>query len=157
MRFKADLRNVSTFSKLVAALSSLEKIAWVRLDDESVRFTVIPDTGSQVWASLSIDFILDKWTIHTTLASPQVRHQGGIRFPPSDQERGHAYSLHDHHNLYEAQNQGAIVAVVNPDPDSAAELTGNDYFFQGSAAEILPQLFGGVIGTMDKDGKIREN
>lgn len=31
--------------ELVAALSSLEKIAWVRLDDETVRFTVIPDTG----------------------------------------------------------------------------------------------------------------
>ncbi len=36
--------------ELTAALSSLEKIAWVRLDDETIRFTVIPDTGSQVWA-----------------------------------------------------------------------------------------------------------
>ncbi|KAI1772817.1 Hus1-like protein [Hypoxylon cercidicola] len=50
MRFKSNLKNVRTFSKLVAALSSLEKIAWLRLDDENVRFTVIPDTGSQVWA-----------------------------------------------------------------------------------------------------------
>ncbi|KAI1173989.1 checkpoint protein hus1 [Nemania sp. FL0916] len=65
MRFKAKLRNVRTFSKLVAALSSLEKIAWVRLDDETVRFTVIPDTGSQVWASLPIDFVLDDWTIQS--------------------------------------------------------------------------------------------
>ncbi|KAI1736694.1 checkpoint protein Hus1/Mec3 [Xylaria scruposa] len=65
MRFKAGLRNTRTFSKLVAALSSLEKIAWVRLDDETVRFTVIPDTGSQVWASLSIDFILENWTIQS--------------------------------------------------------------------------------------------
>ncbi|KAI0874583.1 checkpoint protein hus1 [Hypoxylon argillaceum] len=65
MRFKANLRNIRTFSKLVAALSSLEKIAWLRLDDETVRFTVIPDTGSQVWASLPIDFILDNWTIQS--------------------------------------------------------------------------------------------
>ncbi|KAH8163080.1 hypothetical protein CIB48_g5150 [Xylaria polymorpha] len=85
MRFRASLRNTRTFSstpcsskpapttsdatrgstELVAALSSLEKIAWVRLDDETVRFTVIPDTGSQVWASLSIDFILDNWTIQS--------------------------------------------------------------------------------------------
>ncbi|KAI1822921.1 checkpoint protein Hus1/Mec3 [Xylaria intraflava] len=65
MRFKTDLKNIRTFSKLVAALSSLERIAWVRLDDETVRFTVIPDTGSQVWASLSIDFIFDKWTIQS--------------------------------------------------------------------------------------------
>jgi HUS1 checkpoint protein len=39
--------------ELTAALNSLEKIAWVRLDDDSVRFTVIPDTGSQVWAYVS--------------------------------------------------------------------------------------------------------
>jgi hypothetical protein len=37
-------------AELTAALSSLEKIAWMRLDDETVRFTVIPDQGSQVWA-----------------------------------------------------------------------------------------------------------
>ncbi|KAI1124369.1 checkpoint protein Hus1/Mec3 [Nemania abortiva] len=65
MRFRANLRNIRTFSKLVAALSSLEKIAWLRLDDETVRFTVIPDTGSQVWASLPIDFILDSWSIQS--------------------------------------------------------------------------------------------
>lgn len=40
-------------TELAAALNSLEKIAWVRLDDDSVRFTVIPDTGSQVWAYVS--------------------------------------------------------------------------------------------------------
>ncbi|KAI1311528.1 checkpoint protein hus1 [Xylaria venustula] len=65
MRFKANLKNIRTFSKLVAALSSLEKIAWLRLDDETIRFTVIPDTGSQVWASLSMDFILDGWSIQS--------------------------------------------------------------------------------------------
>ncbi|KAI2629065.1 Hus1-like protein [Hypomontagnella submonticulosa] len=65
MRFKSDLRNIRTFSKLVAALSSLEKIAWVRLDDETVRFTVIPDTGSQVWASFSMDFIFDNYALQS--------------------------------------------------------------------------------------------
>ncbi|KAJ3489009.1 hypothetical protein NLG97_g6080 [Lecanicillium saksenae] len=39
--------------ELTAALSSLEKIAWVRLSDETARFTVIPDMGSQVWAYVS--------------------------------------------------------------------------------------------------------
>ncbi|KAH9904696.1 Hus1-like protein [Xylariomycetidae sp. FL2044] len=63
MRFKTNLKNIRTFSKLVAALSSLEKIAWVRLDDETVRFTVIPDTGSQVWASLSMDYIFDNYAL----------------------------------------------------------------------------------------------
>ena len=39
-----------SIAELTAALSSLEKIAWVRLSDDTVRFTVIPDMGSQVWA-----------------------------------------------------------------------------------------------------------
>ncbi|KAI1349844.1 DHS-like NAD/FAD-binding domain-containing protein [Xylaria sp. FL0043] len=55
-----------------------------------------------------------------------------------------------------AQRKGAIVAVVNPDPDSADGLTSKDFFFRGSAAEILPQLFEGVIGTMDENGMIEE-
>lgn len=74
MRFKTELKNIRTFSstlhdsspvtmhilpvwltlfylpELTAALSSLEKIAWVRLDDDTARFTVIPAQGSQVWA-----------------------------------------------------------------------------------------------------------
>ncbi|OTB06105.1 hypothetical protein M426DRAFT_319179 [Hypoxylon sp. CI-4A] len=65
MRFKSELKNIRVFSKLVAALSSLEKIAWVRLDDETVRFTVIPDTGSQVWASFSMDFIFDNYALQS--------------------------------------------------------------------------------------------
>lgn len=50
MRFKTELKNIRTFNKLIAALNTLEKIAWVRLDDDTARFTVIPETGSQVWA-----------------------------------------------------------------------------------------------------------
>ncbi|KAK0635659.1 checkpoint protein hus1 [Bombardia bombarda] len=65
MRFKTDLKNIRTFSKLTAALNSLEKIAWVRLDDDTVRFTVIPDTGSQVWASLSVDLIFDNYHLQS--------------------------------------------------------------------------------------------
>lgn len=44
------LTNCLHIVELTAALGSLEKIAWVRLSDETVRFTVIPDMGSQVWA-----------------------------------------------------------------------------------------------------------
>lgn len=68
MRFRADLKNIRTFSKLIAALNSLEKIAWIRLDDDSIRLTVIPDTGSQVWASLGVDLIFD--TYHIQSAEP---------------------------------------------------------------------------------------
>lgn len=73
MRFRTELKNIRTFlsekisplpkiqpplsnqttdvaPELTAALSSLEKIAWMRLSDDTARFTVIPDMGSQVWA-----------------------------------------------------------------------------------------------------------
>ncbi|KAI1134822.1 DHS-like NAD/FAD-binding domain-containing protein [Hypoxylon sp. FL0543] len=56
--------------------------------------------------------------------------------------------------VQKARRQGAIVAVVNPDPDSAEGLSQDDFFFQGDASEILPQLFEGVIGRMDEHGKI---
>ncbi|KAF9881007.1 Hus1-like protein [Colletotrichum karsti] len=65
MRFKTELKNIRTFSKFTAALSSLEKIAWVRLDDETARFTVIPDTGSQVWSVIPMDFIFDGYHIQS--------------------------------------------------------------------------------------------
>lgn len=55
-----------------------------------------------------------------------------------------------------AKRAGAVVAVVNPDKDSMAGLTSKDFFFQGSAADILPQLFEGVIGKMDENGNIIE-
>lgn len=56
----------------MAALNSLEKIAWVRLDDETARFTVIPDTGSQVWASLSMDFIFENYHIQSAEPSNTI-------------------------------------------------------------------------------------
>ncbi|CAG9949413.1 unnamed protein product [Clonostachys rosea f. rosea IK726] len=74
MRFRTELKNIKTFSRLInclhiieltAALGSLEKIAWVRLSDDTVRFTVIPDMGSQVWASLSMDFLFGKYIIQS--------------------------------------------------------------------------------------------
>lgn len=40
----------------------------MRLDDDTVRFTVIPDTGSQVWASLSVDLIFENY--HLQSAEP---------------------------------------------------------------------------------------
>ncbi|KAK8856128.1 checkpoint protein hus1 [Apiospora arundinis] len=77
MRFKTNLKNIRTFSKLVAALSSLEKIAWMRLDDEHVRFTVIPDTGSQVWALLPMEFIFDA----TQLQSAEAQNTINLELP----------------------------------------------------------------------------
>ncbi|KAK8111763.1 HUS1 checkpoint protein [Apiospora kogelbergensis] len=73
MRFKTNLKNI----QLVGALSSLEKIAWMRLDDEHVRFTVIPDTGSQVWALLPMEFIFDA----TQLQSAEAQNTINLELP----------------------------------------------------------------------------
>ena len=67
MRFKASIRNISTFTSpfrnrcicqdalihvpgLTASLSSLGKDVWLQLNNEQLRFTVVPEQGSQVWA-----------------------------------------------------------------------------------------------------------
>lgn len=44
------------------------------------------------------------------------------------------------------RRKGAVVAVINPDPNAAAGLEPEDFFFQGDAAEILPKLFAKVKG-----------
>ncbi|KZF21401.1 Hus1-like protein [Xylona heveae TC161] len=68
MRFKASIHNLIKLTRFVASLSSLGKVAWVRLNDEEVRFTVIPEQGTQVWAVLSIDSIFETYSIQS--ASP---------------------------------------------------------------------------------------
>ncbi|KAF2462365.1 checkpoint protein Hus1/Mec3 [Lineolata rhizophorae] len=62
MRFKAQIHNVSTFSKFAASLASLGPVAWVRLSDSDVRFTVIPEQGTQVW---SYDTVFETHTIQS--------------------------------------------------------------------------------------------
>jgi len=60
MRFCSEIRNINTFSHLTASLASLGNLAWVRLSRTDVRFTVIPDQGSQVWAVLELDTIFNE-------------------------------------------------------------------------------------------------
>lgn len=69
MRFRTQLKNTKTFSskpahavirieltcaELAASLSSLGKVCWMRLEYDVVRFTVIPDQGTQVWAQIPV-------------------------------------------------------------------------------------------------------
>ncbi|KUJ20078.1 cell cycle checkpoint protein-like protein [Mollisia scopiformis] len=80
MRFKTSVRNIQTFSKLTASLSSLGKVAWVRLDDDNVRFTIIPETGTQVWAVLSIDSIFEDYTIQSAAQNNTINLE--LPLPP---------------------------------------------------------------------------
>lgn len=65
MRFRANVQNIHTFTKFTASLATLGHIAWLRLDETDVRFTVIPEQGTQVWSVLSIDTIFDTYTIQS--------------------------------------------------------------------------------------------
>ena len=65
MRFRADIQNIHTFTKFTASLATLGHIAWLRLDEKDVRFTVIPEQGTQVWAVLAIDTIFETYTIQS--------------------------------------------------------------------------------------------
>lgn len=65
MRFKAEIRNVHTFTKFTASLATLGHIAWVRLDSKDCRFTVIPEQGTQVWSVLAPDAIFEQYTIQS--------------------------------------------------------------------------------------------
>jgi HUS1 checkpoint protein len=50
-------------------LASLGHIAWCRLNDEDIQFTIIPDKGSQVWSVLPPEMIFDTYVLQS--ASPQ--------------------------------------------------------------------------------------
>ncbi|KAI5368310.1 putative checkpoint protein Hus1/Mec3 [Septoria linicola] len=65
MRFRASIQNVHTFTKFTASLASLGNIAWLRLDEKDVRFTVIPESGTQVWSVLAIDTIFETYSIQS--------------------------------------------------------------------------------------------
>ncbi|KAF2130668.1 NAD-dependent deacetylase sirtuin-5 [Dothidotthia symphoricarpi CBS 119687] len=53
----------------------------------------------------------------------------------------------------EARSKGAKVAIINMDANDvpAGGLYEGDWFFQGDAAQILPQILKSVIGEMDVD------
>lgn len=65
MRFRAGIQNINTFNKFTASLATLGNIAWLRLDDNDVRFTVIPEHGSQLWSVLAIDTLFESYTIQS--------------------------------------------------------------------------------------------
>ncbi|RMD42539.1 hypothetical protein DV735_g2607, partial [Chaetothyriales sp. CBS 134920] len=65
MRFKSQIKNVSVFAKFCASLASLHQIAWCRLNDDDVRFTVLPERGSQAWCVLRLDTVFDTYSIQS--------------------------------------------------------------------------------------------
>ncbi|EXJ80401.1 HUS1 checkpoint protein [Capronia coronata CBS 617.96] len=69
MRFKSQIKNVNLFAKFCASLASLGQIAWCRLNDDDVQFTIIPDKGSQVWSVLKPETVFETYVLQS--ASPK--------------------------------------------------------------------------------------
>ncbi|KAJ4520271.1 Checkpoint protein hus1 [Exophiala dermatitidis] len=69
MRFKSQIKNVNLFAKFCASLASLGQIAWCRLNDDDVQFTIIPDKGSQVWSVLKPETVFESYILQS--ASPK--------------------------------------------------------------------------------------
>jgi len=69
MRFKSQIKNVNLFAKFCASLASLGQIAWCRLNDEDVQFTIVPDKGSQVWSVLKPETVFETYILQS--ASPK--------------------------------------------------------------------------------------
>lgn len=42
-------------AELTASLNLLGKVAWMRLDNNQVRFTIVPEQGTQVWAFVILE------------------------------------------------------------------------------------------------------
>ncbi|MCJ1286553.1 hypothetical protein MMC26_005899 [Xylographa opegraphella] len=95
MRFKSSIRNVGTFTKLTASLNSLGKVAWIRLDNEQMRCTVIPEQGSQetifddyaiqsAAANNTIDLEVPLASLQRALRSAQAASAASIRLTKKD-------------------------------------------------------------------------
>ena len=48
-----------------ASLASLGQIAWCRLNDDDVQFTIVPDKGSQVWSVLKVETVFDTYILQS--------------------------------------------------------------------------------------------
>ncbi|KAK8058431.1 hypothetical protein PG994_008879 [Apiospora phragmitis] len=147
MRFKTNLKNI----QLVGALSSLEKITWLRLDDEHVRFTVIPDTGSQVWALLPMEFIFDS----VQLQSAEAQNTINLELPLVPLQRALKSALNaTSANLRLTKKDGIPILSMTIQTSTVAQ--GNQGGGQGSYSRFSrgdngPGHFAGGFGDGDDD------
>lgn len=134
MRFRASIQNINVFSKLTASLASLGNVAWVRLSEKDVRFTVVPEQGSQVWAVLEISTIFDEFTIQS--AAPENSINLEVPLQPL------------HRALKSAQNaSGASIRLTKKDNIPLLSLT-----ITTSILSSTPAIPSGSFGGGDDRG-----
>ncbi|EFX04752.1 cell cycle checkpoint protein [Grosmannia clavigera kw1407] len=58
--------------ELAAVLNSLDKIVWMRLDNDTVQFIVVPDKGSEVWSTFRREFLFDNYLVQSLDAGNRI-------------------------------------------------------------------------------------
>ncbi|POS71862.1 checkpoint protein hus1 [Diaporthe helianthi] len=150
MRFKTELKNIRTFNKLIAALNTLEKIAWVRLDDDTARFTVIPETGSQVWASLSMDFIFSDYHIQSAEPSNTIN----LELPLGPLQRALKSAINSDHatlRLTKKDSVPVLSMTIHTTPDQRSNMPPPAAPFHSRRAGPDSVYNGGVGGGGDDE------
>lgn len=153
MRFRADIQNIHTFTKFTASLATLGNIAWLRLDERDVRFTVIPEQGTQVWAVLSIDTIFETYTIqsaaeHNTinLEVPLAPLQRALKSAHNAITANIRLTKKDNIPLLSLTIKTATINSSNPstfaDRNGNADGTGDDFSSTGDFREGSIDFFG---------------
>lgn len=132
-------RRLTTSPELTAALSSLEKIAWVRLDNSVARFTAIPDTGSHVWATFNMDVIFDD----VAISSKEPDNTINLELPLAPLQRALKSALNSvsaHVKLSKRAADGVpvlamtIATLTNPAAGAAAQPRATATY--GAAADV---------------------
>ena len=59
------MHSLTAFLEFCASLASLGQVAWCRLNDDDVQFTIVPDKGSQVWSVLKIETVFDTYILQS--------------------------------------------------------------------------------------------
>ncbi|MCJ1318284.1 hypothetical protein MMC15_003612 [Xylographa vitiligo] len=171
MRFKSSIRNVGTFisgsiglsiavDELTASLNSLGKVAWIRLDNDQMRCTVIPEQGSQVWAVLSIESIFDDYAIqsaapnntinlevplaslHRALRSVQAASTASIRLTKKDARPLLSLTILTHTHIASSGRAGLESRSV-PTPPANPHGGDNDASSEGALDEYSYHFGGG--------------
>ncbi|KAA8896322.1 checkpoint protein Hus1/Mec3 [Sphaerosporella brunnea] len=63
MRFRTQIRNITTFTKLTQSICSIGKLAWFRLSEDEIRIVVHDLEGTQFWATLTIPTLFEDYSV----------------------------------------------------------------------------------------------
>ncbi|KAL2039052.1 hypothetical protein N7G274_008101 [Stereocaulon virgatum] len=141
---------------LTASLSSLGKDVWLQLNNEQLRFTVVPEQGSQVWAVLAIDTIFETYNIQSAVENntinlriplaPLLRalrsavNASSVSIRLTKKDNVPLLSLTIITNSLTASRPATSITTTTLNPDNAPfpeEFSANDSFGEANAAGFI--------------------